>query len=60
MTPKEFLATLEETSPFFFKSSQGGGAGGSGEGAGGLSPAQLAAMTPEEKMNYGRRTGMTG
>lgn len=61
MTPKEFLAKLEESNPFFFKDSQGGGAGGGGGGgSGGLSPAQIAAMSPEEKMNYGRKHNMNG
>lgn len=58
MSPKEFMVKLESDSPFFFKSSEGGGAGGSGGGEGNLSPAQLAAMSPEEKMNYGRRQGL--
>ena len=58
MTPTEWLKKLQETSPFFFKSAQGGGSGGGGQGAGGLTAAQIAAMTPEEKMNYGREHGM--
>lgn len=58
MTPNEWLKKLEETSPFFFKASQGGGAGGGGGGGGPLSPAAIAAMTPEQKMNYGREHGM--
>lgn len=61
LTPKEWLKNLEESSPFFFKSSQGGGAGGGGGGNGGtLTPAQLAAMTPEQKMDYGRKHNMNG
>jgi regulator of replication initiation timing len=59
MTPLEWLHKLQETSPFFFKQAQGGGGGGGG-GGGSLTAAQLAAMTPEEKMNYGRKNGMAG
>lgn len=58
MTPTEWLKKLSETSPFFFKGSQGGGAGGGNVNAGGLTAAQIAAMSPEEKMNYGRTHGM--
>jgi len=60
LTPAEFLKNLEETSPFFFKSSQGGGSQGGGGGTGTLSPTQIAAMTPEERMNYGRAHNMAG
>lgn len=60
MSPKEFLVKLEESSPFFFKASQGGGGGGGGNGGTQLSPAQLAAMSPEEKMNYGRKNNLAG
>jgi regulator of replication initiation timing len=59
ITPAEWLKKLAEVSPFFFKSSQGGGAGGGqGPTGGPLSAAQIAAMSPEEKMNYGREHGM--
>lgn len=58
MTPLEWLGKMKETTPFFFKDSQGGGAGGSGGSGGSLTPAQLEAMSPEEKMNYGREHGM--
>jgi hypothetical protein len=61
MTPVEWLKKLAETSPFFFKGSQGGGAGGGqGPGSGPLTAAQIAAMSPEERMTYGREHGMTG
>lgn len=60
MSPKEFLISLEESSPFFFKSSQGGGGGGGGGSGQSLSPAQLAAMSPEQKINYGRANGLAG
>lgn len=61
ISPIDWLKKLEETSPFFFKASQGGGAGGGGgTGGGPLTPAQIAAMTPEQKMNYGREHGMNG
>lgn len=58
MTPAEWLKKLQETQPFFFKSAQGGGAGGGGPTGGALTQAQLDAMSPEEKMNYGREHGL--
>lgn len=58
MEPLEWLGKLQESTPFFFKGANGGGAGGGTGGSGQLSPAQLAAMSPEEKMNYGRQNGM--
>jgi hypothetical protein len=57
MSPMEWLQKQQETNPFFFKQAQGGGAGGGGGTGGSLTPAQLAAMSPEEKMNYGREHG---
>jgi hypothetical protein len=60
MKPLEWLTKLQESSPFFFKQAQGGGAGGGNGGAGSLTPAQLANMSPEEKMNFGREHGMNG
>jgi regulator of replication initiation timing len=58
MAPKEWLKKLQETTPFFFKGANGGGAGGGGGGGGALTQAQLDAMSPEEKMNYGRAHNM--
>lgn len=58
MKPLEWLKHLEEQSPFFFKSAQGGGGGGGSQQAGGLTPAAIAAMTPEQKMDYGRQHGL--
>lgn len=58
MQPSEWLHKLQETSPFFFKGANGGGAGGGTGGGGPLTPAQIASMTPEEKMNYGREHGL--
>jgi hypothetical protein len=61
MAPSEWLKKLQEASPFFFKSANGGGAGGGAGGNGGtLSQAQLDAMSPEEKMNYGRQHNLNG
>jgi hypothetical protein len=54
MTPMEWLAKLREEKPFLFKQSEGGGSGGGG-GRGGLSPADLAKMSPVERMNYARQ-----
>lgn len=58
MTPMEWLKKLQEQTPFFFKGANGGGAGGGNGGGGTLTQAQLDAMSPEEKMNYGRQHGM--
>lgn len=58
MQPLEWLSKLAETSPFFFKQAQGGGAGGGSGQTGPLTPAQIANMSPEEKMNYGREHGL--
>ncbi len=58
MTPKEWLTKLQETSRFYFKQAQGGGAGGGQGPAGTLTQAQIDAMSPEEKMNYGRQHNM--
>lgn len=60
LQPAEWLASQKEAMPFFFGDSQGGGAGGSGGSGGTLTPAQLSAMSPEEKMNYGREHNMAG
>ncbi len=59
ITPLEWLQKLQEKTPFFFKSAQGGGAGGGqGNNTGPLSAADIAKMSPEEKMNYGRAHGL--
>lgn len=60
MKPLEYLAKLQESDPFFFKQAQGGGSGGGGGPAGSLTPAQLANMSPEDKMTYGREHGLDG
>lgn len=60
MSPKEWLTKQQETTPFFFKQAQGGGGGGGPNGTGPLSPAAIEAMSPEEKMNYGREHGLDG
>jgi hypothetical protein len=58
MKPEEWLLKLQESNPFFFKQASGGGAGGGGGPAGTLSAAEIAAMSPEERMNYGREHNM--
>jgi len=56
MTPLEWLTTkLRESSPFFFRNSQGGGAQGAQQQSGRLTPAEFAAMSPQEKMNRARQ-----
>lgn len=54
MTPLEWLTKLRESSPFFFKGSVGGGAPGGTERSNRLTPAEFAAMSPQEKMNRAR------
>lgn len=54
MTPLEWLGKLREHSPFFFKGSTGGGAAGGDGGSKRLTPAEFAAMSPQEKMNRAR------
>ena len=54
MTALEWLAKLRDNSPFFFKGSQGGGASGGQDRSGRLTPAEFAAMSPQETMNRAR------
>jgi len=54
MTPLEWLTKLREQSPFFFKGSVGGGASGGDNKSTRLTPAEFAAMSPQEKMNRAR------
>ncbi len=54
MTPLEWLTKLREQYPFFFKGSTGGGAAGGQERGGRITPAEFAAMSPQEKMNRAR------
>ena len=56
MTPLEWIKTrLAESSPYLFLESTGGGSGGGG-GAGGLTQAQLAALSPAERMRVARES----
>lgn len=54
MTPLEWLGKLRDQSPFFFKGSVGGGANGGDQKNNRLTPAEFAAMSPQEKMNRAR------
>lgn len=54
MTPLEWLSKLREQYPFYFKGSSGGGAGGGDGKQQRLTPAEFAAMSPQEKMNRAR------
>jgi hypothetical protein len=59
MSIKEWLLKQREANDFLFKGSKGGGASGSSEKVGGrLSAAELAAMTPQQRMNYARKHGL--
>ncbi|QJA42955.1 hypothetical protein [Phaeobacter phage MD18] len=59
MTVKEWLLKQREDSDFLFKGSKGGGASGSDQKtAGRLSAAELAQMTPQQRMNYARKHGL--
>ena len=60
MSVKEWLLKQREDSDFLFKGSKGGGASGSDQKtAGRLSAAELSAMTPQQRMNYARKHGLT-
>lgn len=50
MTPREWLSKLRDDAPYFFKGNNGGGASGSQTGKHGLSAADIAKLTPEEKL----------
>lgn len=59
MTPKDWLVKLKESAPYFFETSRGAGAGGSGIPAinGRLSADQIAKMSQEE-YNEARKKGL--
>ena len=53
LTPKEWLSKLKEEAPFFFKGTQGGGAGGAGGekvGTHGKTVKELGKMTAEQRL----------
>lgn len=52
MTPTEWLSKLKDEAPHFFKGNGGGGGGGGGDnkGFGGLSKAEIAELTPQQKL----------
>lgn len=57
MKPLEFFhSKLAADAPFLFKPSEGGGATG-GSGMGGMTPAQLADLSPAQKMDLARSQG---
>lgn len=59
MSVKEWLLKQREANDFLFKGSKGGGASGSDQKtAGRLSAAELANMTPQQRMNYARKHGL--
>lgn len=57
MTPKEWLEKLKETSPFYFKSTHGGGAGGdtTKKNSFGLSPQDLGKLSPQQMLELANR-----
>lgn len=60
MTIKEWLLKQRDDNEFLFKGSRGGGASGSDQKtAGRLSAAELSAMTPQQRMNYARKHGLS-
>jgi hypothetical protein len=60
MTVKEWLLKQRDDNDFLFKGSKGGGASGSDQKtAGRLSPAELSGMTPQQRMNYARKHGLS-
>lgn len=51
MSPKEWIATLKEEAPYFFKGSNGGGAsGGEGQTAYGMTTAEISKLSPEQRL----------
>lgn len=59
MSVKEWLLKQRDDNEFLFKNSKGGGAAGSDQKvAGRLSSAELAKMTPQQRMNYARKHGL--
>jgi len=56
MTIKEWLLKEREMNDFLFKGSKGGGASGADEKIGGrLNAAELAKMSPQQRINYARQ-----
>lgn len=50
MTPKEWLAKLRDEAPYFFNGNGGGGANGGKDTKHGFTSAEIAKMTPEQKL----------
>lgn len=51
MSPKEWINTLKEEAPYFFKGSNGGGSSGSeGQTAYGMTTAEIAKLSPEQRL----------
>lgn len=60
MSVKEWLLRQRDDNDFLFKGSRGGGAAGSDQKQSGrLSTAELANMTPQQRMNYARKHGLS-
>lgn len=61
MSPKEWVQSLKEDAPYFFKGSNGGGAeGGDAKGMNGMTAADIAKLPPEARLaiangEYGKR-----
>ncbi len=61
MSPKEWVQSLKDDAPYFFKGSNGGGAeGGDGKSINGMTPADIAKLPPEQRLaiangEYGKR-----
>ena len=61
MSPKEWIATLKEEAPYFFKGSNGGGSSGAdGNSINGMTTSEIAKLSPEQRLQiangeYGKR-----
>jgi hypothetical protein len=55
MTPSEWLLKLRDEAPYFFKGNGGGGASGGTGTKHGVSAAEIAKMTPEQKLALANR-----
>jgi hypothetical protein len=57
MTPAEWLVKLRDQAPHYFKGNNGGGAaGGKDEKLGGFTSAQIAQMSPQQKLELANKT----
>lgn len=61
LTVGEWIGKLKESAPYFFKSSQGGGAGGAGAGSrpGNMSEADFQKLSPQQRLEAAHKFKLT-